>query len=413
MSEMTATRMRFGWTRVGQLATLAAVAALWLVAASFLWRTKVPSGLDASGLDPHRYFTAAELSRAARYERFVRIDWLLATLAALAALAVMAWRAPKIVAGIGIGRKGKGLIVGMVTLTALWFVGLPFALAGWWWERRHGLVSGSFWEVLAPQLPALATQAVFACFTFLIVLALAGWFPRRWWLAAAPAFTGLALFFSFVTPYIDRLQTHPLHNPGLEAKATALAAEEGASGTPVRVDDVSKYTTQANAFSEGIGPSRQVVLWDTLLDGRFTRRQVEVVIAHELGHTARRHIWKGVAWFGLFALPGTFLIAAATRRRGGVRDPGLLPLGLLVLVVLTLVSQPFTNAISRRYEAEADWVALQATRDPAAARGLFQRFSHTSLEQPSPALWDYLMLETHPTIAQRIAMANAWAARNR
>jgi len=408
---MTATRMGFSRGRFAQLATLAAVAALWIVAAIFLWRTKMPASLDTSGLDPHRYFSAAELARTNRFERFLRIDWLLSVLAALAALAVMAHRAPRIARGIGIGRIGKGLILGMVTLTVLWFVGLPFALAGWWWERRHGLVSGSFWEVLAPQLPALATQAVFACLSFLIVLALAGWFPRRWWIPAAAAFTGLALFFSFVTPYIDRLGTHPLHSPALKAEAAELERQEGVTGTPIRVEDVSSYTTEVNAESEGIGPSRQVVLWDTLLDGRFTRPEVAVVMAHELGHTARRHIWKGVAWFGLFALPGTFLIAVATLRRGGVRDPGLLPLGLMVLVVLTLVSQPITNVISRRYEAEADWIALQTTRDPEAARSLFKGFSKTSLEQPRPPLWDYLLLETHPTIAQRIQMVNAWEAR--
>src|SRR6266540_4873224 len=412
MSEMTATRMGFSRGRFAQLATLAAVAALWIVAAIFLWRTKMPASLDTSGLDTHRYFSAAELARTNRFERFLRIDWLLSVLAALAALAVMAHRAPRIARGIGIGRIGKGLILGMVTLTVLWFVGLPFALAGWWWERRHGLVSGSFWEVLAPQLPALATEAVFACLSFLIVLALAGWFPRRWWIAAAPAFAGLTLLFAFVFPWIDTLGTHRLHDPALRAKAAELERKEGVQGTPIRVDDVSAYTRQANAMSEGIGPSRRVILWDTLLNGRFSDDQVVVVMAHELSHTSRGHIWKGLAWFALFALPGTYLIAVVTRRRGGARDPGLLPLGLLVLFVLQLVALPVTNVISRRYEAEADWIALRTTRDPPAMRELMQGFSRASLQQPNPPTWDYFLLENHPTIAQRIAMANAWAKRN-
>ena len=70
------------------------------------------------------------------------------------------------------------------------------------------------------------------------------------------------------------------------------------------------------------------------------------------------------------------------------------------------------NVVSRRYEAEADWRALNATRDPAAASRLFQDFARTSLQEPNPPLLDYLWLETHPTLAQRIAMAQAFRARS-
>jgi STE24 endopeptidase len=80
--------------------------------------------------------------------------------------------------------------------------------------------------------------------------------------------------------------------------------------------------------------------------------------------------------------------------------------------VLALLTAPIQNAVYRRYEAEADWRALNATRDPASARKLFESFERTSLEQPDPPLWDYVLIENHPTLIQRIAMANAWRARN-
>jgi STE24 endopeptidase len=70
------------------------------------------------------------------------------------------------------------------------------------------------------------------------------------------------------------------------------------------------------------------------------------------------------------------------------------------------------NVVSRRYEAEADWRSLNATRDPASTRKLFQTFERTSLDNPSPPTWDYLWLETHPTLAQRIAMVEQWRKRN-
>ena len=106
---------------------------------------------------------------------------------------------------------------------------------------------------------------------------------------------------------------------------------------------------------------------------------------------------------------------AANRRRFPAAmkpEKDWLSVSLLVLTVLGLLTAPFQNVVSRRYEAEADWRALNATRDPTSARKLFQSFERTSLEDPSPSLWDYLWLENHPTIAQRIAMVEQWKARN-
>ena len=180
----------------------------------------------------------------------------------------------------------------------------------------------------------------------------------------------------------------------------------------MRVEDVSSWTDQANAFTVGFGPSTHVVLWDTILDERFSRSEQDVVIAHELGHVRSRHIIKGIGWSALLVLPTLWLLALLTRRRGGVGDPANLPYAILVLTVLALLTAPLENAVSRRYEAEADWRALNATRDPTADTQLFQQFGETSLEEPNPPLLDYLWLENHPTIAQRIAMAKAWRARN-
>ena len=102
----------------------------------------------------------------------------------------------------------------------------------------------------------------------------------------------------------------------------------------------------------------------------------------------------------------------ATRSRGGMGEAAAIPLALLVVAALQLVALPAQSWISRRMEAEADWKALQTTRDPAAARGLFVGFGKSSLADPNPPTWAYLLLENHPTLAQRIAMAAAWKRRN-
>jgi STE24 endopeptidase len=94
-------------------------------------------------------------------------------------------------------------------------------------------------------------------------------------------------------------------------------------------------------------------------------------------------------------------------------EPRNVPLGLLVLVAATIASLPLQNAISRRYETEADWIALGATRDPGAARRLFRGFSTDSLQDPTPPGWVHAFLDDHPSLLQRIELARAWAARSR
>jgi STE24 endopeptidase len=149
-----------------------------------------------------------------------------------------------------------------------------------------------------------------------------------------------------------------------------------------------------------------------MIDGTFSDAEVRVVLAHEIGHQSSNHIPKGLAWFGLFALPGAWVLMRATRRRGGMGEAAAVPLALLVVAAFQLASAPAQAWISRRMEAEADWKALQTTRDPAAARGLFVGFGTTSLANPDPPAWAYLFLEDHPTLAQRVAMADAWKRRN-
>ena len=93
-------------------------------------------------------------------------------------------------------------------------------------------------------------------------------------------------------------------------------------------------------------------------------------------------------------------------------EAAAVPLALLVVAALQLALLPAQSWISRRMEAEADWKALQTTRDPAAARGLFVGFSESSLANPDPPGWAHVLLDSHPTLAQRVAMAEAWKRRS-
>ena len=108
------------------------------------------------------------------------------------------------------------------------------------------------------------------------------------------------------------------------------------------------------------------------------------MLAHEYGHQARDHLWKDLGWYALFAFPEALLIAFFCRRRGGIYQPEAIPVALLVVVVFNLAVLPVENVISRHYEAEADWMSLQTTRDPAALQGVMTHFGPEGSRRPEP-----------------------------
>jgi len=400
-------------TRPVRLALAAAAAGGWVAVAALLWTSSVvPGGLRLSGLDPHRYFAAGELARAARFERFEQWDFVASQVVLVVVLAAYARWGTGYARQSAAGRIGTGMFLGMIGFAFVWLAEIPFGLAELWWERRHGVSRVGYVEWLFGDWAQLGGEFAFVCLALLIVMGLAGRLRERWWIPGAATFVALGALFAFVDPYLlPDVHSLASERPALAQAAHRIAAAEHVADVPIRVERVSGETSAANAMAVGMGPSRRVVLWDTLLDGRFGPRQVRFVIAHEYGHQARRHISKDIAWYALFALPGAYLIARFTRRRGGMANPGAVPFSLFVLVVLQLCALPLQNVVTRRIEAEADWMALRTTHDPAADRRLMQSFTRTSYADPDPPTWAYLLLENHPTIMQRIALANAWAAR--
>jgi STE24 endopeptidase len=400
-------------TRFAKASTLVALAVGWLVAAWFLTRTTVPGDLHAPHVDAGSVFPADVLHRSARYDGLLRWLWVASTLVTLAALALFVHLGPRIARAWELGRVATGVMVGAVTTLGVWAVGLPFGAVGLWWGRRYGLERSGYDEWAFEQWPALLAQVVGLTIALTVLLLLAGRFGRRWWLVAAPLFVVGGVLLVFVLPWLETVGTRPPHDTPAAARIRQLARDEGVGGTPVRIENVHDQTEAANAMATGIGPSARIFIWDTFLDGRYSNREIEVVAAHEFGHIAHHHIWKGLAWSVLLTVPGFWLVELATRRRGGLDRPEVVPLALLTLALIGLLITPLGNVVSRRYEAEADWSALRATHDPTAAASVFRKFSQDDLVQPNPPLWSYIWIDNHPTIVQRIAMARAYAAGKR
>ena len=394
------------------MATIILAVVGWLAAAWYLWQTKVPDGLELPNLNAGEFFDERVLEETADYERFVRIVVVLSIVATLVALVVLVRKIPPLARATGLGPIGSGMIVGMVMLVVVWAVDLPFSIALRWWAIDHELAPPGTWiEWLVEPWAVLGGSIGFIMLQIAVVMGFARKYPRFWWIPVPPIFLAITVLFIFVSPYLLAFGVDRPQDPDLRRDAQVLAERVGAEGTPVDVEEVSDLTTQPNAFAAGIGPTERIVLFDTLLDGRFEENEVEVVVAHEFAHIARRHIAKGLGWSVLLAFPIAFLVAEITRRRGGLGDPAVLPYGALVLVVINLAISPAVNEISRRYEAEADWVALEATRDVEGAQGLFEGFAEESLGQPDPPRWWHVIFSTHPTLLERIEMAEAWGRR--
>jgi STE24 endopeptidase len=382
----------------------------WLAAASWLWQTAVPDDLVFPKIDPSRGLGERVIDEAEEFERVLRWNLVVSQLVLLAVLALYAWRGARFTRESAAGRIGTGMLLGMLGLALAWLSQLPFQLVELWWLRRHDLWRASYLDWFLESWVVLAAEFLFICLWLLITMALAAHFRRTWWLPATPAFVGLALLFAFLLPYIPAEQQHPAP-PELKRAAARFAERQGTEPVKVVVEEWSEFTSLPNAYAAGLGPSRRIFLWDTLLDGRFDDDEVKVVLAHELAHHSREHIWKSIAWYALLLLPLLGGVAWFTGRRGGLYRPTAVPLALLALVAGGLLLQPFGNAVSRELEAEADWIALETTRDPGSARTLFQAFTREALEDPTPPGWAYHAFATHPSIEERIAMATAWERR--
>ncbi len=365
----------------------------------------MPDGLDLGGVPVRALFGATFLHRAEHYESFFYWLALGQTAVTVVVFVLYAWR------GVGFAREsaagpiGTAMLLAMLGVGLVWLVTVPFDVLSLWWQRRYDRATESYAEALFGDWVLLAVKFALLSFAVLVAVGLAKWLPRLWWIPASAVFIGLQVLLVIVTPYLVP-DTHRLRNQRLEAAAARIAEKEGVADIPIREQKV--HTKDPNAFTSGLGPSRRVFVWSSMLDGRFTERQLEVVVAHEYGHQARNHLLKGIAWYALFTVPLAYLLALAAGRRGGMRAAAAIPLVLLVYVLFGLVTTPIKAAVSRHLEAEADWMALQTTTDPRAAEKLFERFALTGLTDPSPPTAPYLVFWDHPTLAQRVAMARAW-----
>ncbi len=184
-----------------------------------------------------------------------------------------------------------------------------------------------------------------------------------------------------------------------------LAKRAGVDVNEVYEVDASRRTTAANAYVTGIGHTKRVVLYDTLLKD-FTPAETRLVIAHELGHVHFHDVPHGLLWLALVAPFGTLAIARASER---MTRPGTtaVPAVALSLALIAPVLTTISNQLSRDVERRADAFALELTHEPDAMVAFERRITLQNVGDPDPPRWQQIVLGTHPPTMERIGQALA------
>ncbi|MGH2986681.1 MAG: M48 family metalloprotease, partial [Solirubrobacterales bacterium] len=249
-----------------------------------------------------------------------------------------------------------------------------------------------------------------------LLMALIRRIPRHWWLPAAALAGGLATVFVWIAPVVlapifNRFEALP---EGSRTRAEVLALGERAGveiGEVYRVD-ASRRVTSLNAYVDGLGPTKRVVLYDNLL-AEADREEVASVVAHELGHVAHDDIPRGIAYILIVAPLGMLFtreLGTALARRAGADPaaPAAIPAYLFALSLAALVLNVPGDQLSRKVEASADHFALELTGEPEALIDLQRRLARTNLTDPDPPGLYSALFSTHPPTVERIGAALAY-----
>lgn len=386
--------------------------ALAVGAAECARRLLAPAGAPPTPVpvDLSDHFTAAEIDRGRRFARPQRALALGRAGLELALLAALARRPPPALAR---GRSlGAAAAASAGLSVALALQSLPLRAISRHRSRVVGLDTQAWREWALDVVKATAIGSSIAAGAGVAVTAAARRFPRAWW---APAAAGSVAFGAGVAALAPVLldpifnSFTPLPEGETRSDVLSLARDAGIRVGGVYSVDASRRTTAANAYVTGLGPSRRVVLFDTLLD-RFSRDEIRLVVAHELAHVRHRDVLRGLGFAAIVA-PAAALGAQrlswtlSPHRADGAALPALALSAALVSAPVGLVA----NALSRAIERRADHFSLTLAGAPEAFVSFERAIALQNVADLDPPRWVARLLATHPTTAERIGAAVAFA----
>src|SRR5438034_4711472 len=287
--------------------------------------------------------------------------------------------------------------------------------------HRYGLSTMTLRSWLADLLKGLVLSLILEILAIELIYLLLATQPQTWWLWVAL----IMLFFTVVMANLAPVlilpifyKFTPLPEGELTQRLLALADRAHTRVRGVFTMHLSSKTTAANAALMGLGNTRRIVLGDTMLD-RYTPDEIEVVLAHELGHHVHRDLWKLIVSQSFLTLVGLYLInlvlhwAVETQHYyPGLADAATMPLVLLLTAAFGLIIMPLSNGYSRAIEYQADEYALQSTQKIEPFKSAMTRLANQNLADIEPSPLIEFLFHDHPAISKRLKHADEFADRH-
>ena len=371
--------------------------------------------IEPADVDLHSFFSDAEIERGARFARPQLALGLTRTAIELGALGLVVRKAPRWLPGKPKRPALAGALTGAGLAVGLSLPALPVSAI----SRRRGIAVGlvtQSWRGWAADLvKGAAIESVLAGAAGAAAVGVTRRYPRSWWLPASAGSVVFGAVLAALAPVVlDPVFNDftPLPEGQTRSDVLDLAGAAGIKVGEVYSVDASRRTTAANAYVAGLGPTKRVVLFDTLLD-RYSRDEIRVVVAHELGHVRNRDVPRGVLYAALVA-PAA---ALAVQRLSSELSPEsgtarALPALALAAAVVGAPIGLIGNRLSRAIERRSDAYSLVLTDAPDAFISFERAIAIQNVADLEPPRWLTSLLATHPPTAERIGSAVSFAERS-
>ncbi len=388
---------------------------------------RAPAPEAAAAADDGPVLVPAPSEKALRYYRGGNVIWIVEQLLGLALPALFlvsgfSAQLRTLASSLARGRFYPTLLIYLVAFSLLMsLIQLPLSYyVGYAREHAFGLSTQHLSKWIGDQLKGALVGLVIGALILWLPYVLLARSPAYWWLWTGGLSLPLIVIMFLVTPvWIAPLfnKFGAMQDKALEADVLATASHAGVEGARVYQVDKSVDTEKVNAYVTGVGNTKRIVLWDTLL-ARLSPRQIRFVVGHELGHYVLGHVVISifVSWaLILVGLYGAHRTADLLLSRFGDRfgftqlsDVASLPLLMLLLSVFSLLIGPATLALSRHHEHEADRFALELTHDNHGGASAFVALQRQNLAVPRPGWLFKLFRASHPPIGERVDFMNAY-----
>lgn len=362
----------------------------------------------AYGQETLEYFNSDFLDRAVQYNRISLILSIIVKILIWLFMAAAIWAGWKYFAeGSKVSVLKAAAYIGLFYIV-LNIIMIPLSYyRGFVLEHRFGLSNQTAVMFFADLGKEKGIEIILSTGAFTGIYALMVHMPKYWWLISASIMTVFIIIGAYLYPVlIDPLfyRFEKLDDADFTEEILEITDRAGIEIDDILTADASRRTVRANAYFTGFGNTKRIVLYDNLLSD-FSRDEVLSVVAHEAAHWKYAHIIKSMAISIAGGFIGFFILSITFFRADSGADIRYIFILILIISLITFISLPFQNIISRHFEKQADELSLELTGDHDAQISLMTGLATSNLSNVRPHPIIRFILYSHPPIMERIREA--------